>query len=463
MRSPLFLTPQPWTLLVLLAFGCTSKDSEDDTSTAIDCSALTANAGPDQAIGVGDTVTLDGSGSVVCLTDGRTYTWSFESTPTDSAIDESALSDNKSATATSVEFTPDIAGDYVLALVVSDGEENSGSDIVVISVSSTDSAPIADCGGDKAGKAGEAVSLDGSASSDPEGAELEYSWSIASTPSCSSVSSTSIFDRAESVANIVPDCDGIFVISLVVSDGSQWSDPSVCSIDVSSENHIPVADAGDTDELPPCLGGVIELDGFGSYDLDADSLTYQWSLVSAPSGSAASDADFNDSTAADAKFNLPDDPAVAGDYTFQLQVFDGADWSAPDTVTYTVQGEEADAAPVANAGDDETIEEEADCTSADYVWTCADCEGDSVELDGTSSYDPDGDDLRYFWTEASGGGTLSLPSQPITDFTVGGSAATKGEDATTIYTIQLEVYDSCDESGTDELTVTYTCTGEAAS
>ena len=152
MRSPLFLTPQPWTLLVLLAFGCTSKDSEDDTSTAIDCSALTANAGPDQAIGVGDTVTLDGSGSVVCLTDGRTYTWSFESTPTDSAIDESALSDNKSATATSVEFTPDIAGDYVLARVVSDGEENSGSDIVVISVSSTDSAPIADCGGDKAGK-----------------------------------------------------------------------------------------------------------------------------------------------------------------------------------------------------------------------------------------------------------------------------------------------------------------------
>lgn len=453
-------------LLCLLATawtaGCDVENKIDDSSADETCDLPTSSAGPDQSVALGTTVTLDGTGSSVCQTEDRTYAWTFESVPTDSAIDDSALSDNKSATATSVTFTPDVSGDYVLSLLVSDGENTSAADIVVITVSSTDSAPIADCGGDKTGTASESVPLDGSASTDPDGDELEYTWSIASAPSCSSITSSSIYDRAEAVASVIPDCDGIFVVSLVVSDGTSWSDPDLCSIDVAGENRIPTADAGDSEALAPCIEGEIQLDGYGSYDLDGEDLTYQWSLVTKPSGSAASDADFNDATSAEAIFTLPDDPVVTGDYTFQLQVYDGAAWSAPDIVTYTIRGEGENSNPVANAGDDQTIELEADCTSSDYVWTCADCEAETVEVEGTASYDPDDDDIRYYWSEATGVAEIALPTQPITDVNLPGSVATYGEAATVIYTIELEVYDDCDASGTDEMTITYSCTGESA-
>lgn len=444
--------------------GCEVENKVDDsTPDDEECETPVANAGADQSVALSSTVTLDGSSSTVCLSDERTWSWTFEAVPTDSAIDDSALSDNKSATASVVTFTPDATGDYVLSLVVADGENTSSADIVVISVTTTDNAPVADCGGDKTGKAGESVNLDGSASFDPDGDELEYTWSVASAPSCSDITSTSIYDRAEAVASVIPDCDGIYVVSLVVSDGEAWSEPSLCSIDVASENRLPTADAGDSESLAPCNGDEIELDGYGSYDLDGDDLTYQWSLVSAPSDSAASDDNFNDSTSPEAIFSLPDDPIVTGDYTFQLQVYDGEIWSAPDIVTYTVRGTGENANPVANAGDDQSVEAEADCTTASYVWTCADCEGETLEVEGTGSYDPDDDDLRYYWTEATGIAEIALPTQPITDVTIPGAAATYGETSTSIYTIELNVYDDCDASDTDELTITYTCTGEAAS
>lgn len=446
-------------------YGCTieNKPSATDasgTDTASACSTLVANAGPDQTVTLGTTLTVDGSASTVCPTADRTFTWTFEAVPTDSAVTEDALSENGTSTAEAVAFTPDVPGDYVLSLVVSDGASNSAPDLVVLTVTAEDDPPIADCGGNLAGTQGVRSSMDGSRSYDPEGAELSYAWTLSSAPDCSDLASRDIYDSDTVTSSMVPDCEGIFIVSLVVSDGFQWSEPDLCYIEVATDNRLPVADAGDSEDLPPCIEATIDLDGYGSYDLDGESLTYQWSLVSAPAGSTASDANFSDITAAGPTFTLPDDPVVAGNYIFQLQVFDGNDWSAPDIVTYTVLSEASNTPPIANAGDDQTIEADADCTvGVSYSATCEDCPAAEVDLDGSASYDPDGDGIRYSWSEATGSVGFELPHSSETTATLPAVPAEYRVDTTVNFEVNLEVDDDCGATGDDTMTISYVCTG----
>lgn len=452
------------TLLVLsmgsLFAGCTIENTpsgSDKGTTA--CDDIAANAGADQDIALGTIATLDGSGSTDCDA-ALTYTWAFESVPTDSTVDETGLSDNKTTTAETVAFTPDVPGDYVLSLEVTDGTNRSSPDLVVVTVTADDAPPIADCGDALTGTVGERVSMDGSRSYDPEGAELTYAWTVASIPSCSSISDDDLYDASLVSASLIPDCAGIFVASLVVSDGHQWSDPDLCYIDVASDNHIPVADAGDSEDLNPCYGNVLTLNGYGSYDLDGDDITYAWSLVSAPSGSAASNSDFSSATAASPTFTLPDVPVVPGDYVFELQVYDGKDYSPPDIVTFTVVGESVNNAPISNAGDDQSIETDADCAvGTSYSWTCDDCPEESVDLDGTASYDPDGDDVTYRWSESTGVISFSAPRSPLTSASVPGVPAEFGVETTVVYDVNLAVTDGCGGEGDDVLQITYTCLG----
>ena len=85
-----------------------------------------ANAGPDQpGVASGSIVTLDGSLSFDPNLDPITYLWSFTSAPGTPPT----LFD---ATAVSPTFTADLAGTYVLQLVVNDGTSDSAPDTVTI-------------------------------------------------------------------------------------------------------------------------------------------------------------------------------------------------------------------------------------------------------------------------------------------------------------------------------------------
>jgi hypothetical protein len=74
-----------------------------------------ANAGPDQTVYVGQTVTLDGGASTDAEGDPLSYAWSFVNSPTGSAA---TLSNPAAVRPT---FLADTEGEYVLQLLVNDG------------------------------------------------------------------------------------------------------------------------------------------------------------------------------------------------------------------------------------------------------------------------------------------------------------------------------------------------------
>jgi hypothetical protein len=110
-------------------------DSAPDTVTVTATTANAtpvANAGIDQSVDTLSVVTLDGSGSSDAdAGDTLTYLWSFTSKPSGSSA---ALS---STTIVNPTFTADLAGDYVVQLIVNDATVNSSPDTVT--VTATDS------------------------------------------------------------------------------------------------------------------------------------------------------------------------------------------------------------------------------------------------------------------------------------------------------------------------------------
>lgn len=94
-----------------------------------------ANAGTTQNVVSGSIVTLNGSGSTDANNDSLSYRWSFTSKPTGSI---STLSSIASVNPT---FKADLAGAYILSLVVNDG--NLDSNTAIVTINASDPPPIA--------------------------------------------------------------------------------------------------------------------------------------------------------------------------------------------------------------------------------------------------------------------------------------------------------------------------------
>lgn len=128
--GPTFTADLPGAYVLQLIVSDGSVDSAADTvtiSAATANSAPVADAGPDQNVTTGSLVTLDGSGSSDADSDALSYNWSFLTRPSGSTA---SLSD---PTAPNPAFTPDAAGDYVLQLIVNDGNAESDADTMTVS------------------------------------------------------------------------------------------------------------------------------------------------------------------------------------------------------------------------------------------------------------------------------------------------------------------------------------------
>lgn len=94
-----------------------------------------ANAGSAQSVSVNTSATLNGSGSSDPDNDPLTYQWTIKSAPTGSHATLSG------ATSASPTFMPDIAGTFVISLVVNDGFLNSAPATVTITATSASLPP----------------------------------------------------------------------------------------------------------------------------------------------------------------------------------------------------------------------------------------------------------------------------------------------------------------------------------
>jgi hypothetical protein len=206
--------------------------------------------------------------------------------------------------------------------------------------------------------------LDGSASYDPNGQPLFFFWHDLDNIGLADTTLSNPTFKTPQVSD-----DTWFRIALKVSDGEKYSKPDTIRIIVKLVNHAPVADAGEYREVQE--GETVFMDGTGSYDPDnaPDELSFYWE---ATNGLQL----WNDSTSAPwfiAPFLLKDST-----FHFVLRVFDGNKYSVPDSVQVTVI--HTNLPPVASAGENTTLDE-----------------GNTGFLNGTASYDPEGDSLSYFW------------------------------------------------------------------
>jgi hypothetical protein len=284
------------------------------------------------------------------------------------------------------------------------------------------SKPVANAGRDQNVKTGSVVTLDGSASSDPDRDLLTYSWSFTSRPPGSAAA---LSDPTAAKPTFTADLDGDYLVELIVNDGLADSAPDTVKI-TAAPNSVPVANAGPDQNVK--TGSVVTLDGSLSSDADGDLLTYSWAFTAVPGGSGVTNADLSDPTAAKPTFT----PDVDGDYVLNLIVNDGFADSAPDTVTITAA---PNSVPVANAGPDQNVHT-----------------GIPVTLDGSASSDADGDPLTYSWAFTSVPGGSGVTNADISNPTTVNPTFTPDVDGD--YVLNLIVNDGFADSAPDTVTIT---------
>lgn len=213
-----------------------------------------------------------------------------------------------------------------------------------------------------------------------------------------------------------------------------------CSTDPGGQN--PVADAGPDKTVT--AGQSTTLDGTDSYDPDGQIVKYEWSLAEsfAP---GCSDVMLYNKDSPVALLSTSSSISEQCDSYYELEVTDndGKTSSSQDMVTITVKPGDSipeNQEPVANAGNDKVL-----------------FEGQSVTLDGSKSYDPDGEIVNYDWSFEEEGdsdcpyhiGSLDDDNSPTPKFTAIDQVP---KECSELW--ELEVTDNQDATSGDYMSIT---------
>ncbi|MBB1332340.1 MULTISPECIES: PKD domain-containing protein [unclassified Pseudoalteromonas] len=259
----------------------TVKDQYGETDTAtVTLTVEIANQAPiaqlvaERNINLAETITLQCEQCNDPEGQPLSYLWQIKSRP------ENSKAQLIQGTTATPSISADIEGDYVITLIVSDGQLNSEQVISVLHAQANakptaiiaDVAPIL---------VDEEIQLDGSQSTDPEGKELTYQWEILSPLGRATLSNTDVAKPYFKASGA-----GSFVISLRTNDGNKDSDTQTITI-IVRDNAKPVIISKGEQLRQAFVGNIVTFDVSQSYDPEETNLNYTWGLTKPNESNAA--------------------------------------------------------------------------------------------------------------------------------------------------------------------------------
>jgi methionine-rich copper-binding protein CopC len=363
----------------------------------------TANAGANQTVNRGQTVTLAGRWTDPAGTADNAYTVAWDLNG-DGVFDVSGQANYGVSNVQTTAFAS--AGTYTVSFRVTDKDGASHTDTATITV--LNRPPVANAGGPYVTPEGSAVTLSSSGSSDPDGDALTFAWDL---------DGDGAFDDATgpSASFVGIDGPGTRTVGLRVCDTATTCATTTATVQVL--NVPPVANAGADQTV--FRNGAVTLTGTWTDPAGAadNAYTVAWDLDGDGTFDVSGQANYGTSSVRTTAF------AAAGTYTVSFRVTDKDGASHTDTLTVSVFNRP----PVANAG-------------GPYFTL----EGASVLVNGSASSDPENDALTFAW-DLDGDGAF--------DDATGPSASFAGIDGPSTHTVGLRVCDTANACATASTTV----------
>jgi PKD repeat protein len=372
------LTAGTYTVSATVSDGSASMTAQEMITVSRLAPIADPGPGP-RTMNVHDTITLDGFNSTDPNGGTLTCAWSWVSGPT--------VSFPGGASGEVVQMTASSAGEATIALTVSDGVKSDSANLTIeiYAAGGAGDAPVAVTGPNQVVPVGQLVTLDASASFDPDENAMVFLWQ----QSQGGPSSVALSAPDMAKTSFTPDTAGTYVFDLTVADNGLTDMATVTVTAVPAAVQIPVASVTPS-ETTIAIGQSVVLDGSGSTGAPGDTLSYQWAPVTGPYASLGG------TTSAQCTFTA----LYEGTSVLQLVVTDGDLSSSPAQVTvHVTKGNFS--APVAAATGPAT----------GYL-------GQPVVLDGSGSTDPNGLTLAFAWTQQAGPPvTLWVADEPTFQFT----------------------------------------------
>ena len=304
-------------------------------------------------------------------------------------------------------------------LVGRDAHGLTSSDTVVISVDSTNHPPSAHAGPDRSVEEHSPVTISGTGF-DSDGDPLTFSWTQISGPNVNLKQDESVI-KFESPEGI-PNRSLVMTFEFVVSDPFGGKAIDYVNISVLPPNNSPIAHAGPDTEVNE--NNLVNLICMGS-DRDGDPLTFSWKQTA---GMGVSISNPHTSTISFLAPSVVDLRTLEFDCT----VSDG-NLSSSDSVKISVLNV-LSGNIIADAGDDRIVNENR-----------------TLSLDGSGSYDEEGQQLSYSWTQISGE-TITLNNANAINPFFKSPSVTNGEIKVLMF--ELSVFDDNGRSDVDTVVIT---------
>ena len=340
-----------------------------------------ADAGPDQTVLEGVSVTLDGMSSTDPNGDSISYLW--EQTGGPGVVLSNTVDGGPTFTA------PDVGpggASLSFRLTVSDSTGLESEDTCIVKVSWVNVPPTANASFDQTVDERDTVTLNGAGSSDPDDGIASFYWKQTGGPSVKISDPTA--SRPVFTAPDVSAQDEFLTFQLTVEDFGGLSSTDTCAVNVSRAR--PTADAGPDQIVDE--GIAVTLDGTNSTDPNGDAVSYLWEQTDGPAVALLNTAEGK------ATFTAPDVGPDGASLSFRLTAFDSTGLESEDTCIVNVSW--VNIPPTVNASPDQTVDE-----------------GDTVTLNGAQSSDPDDGIASYLWEQTGGPSVyLSDPADPQPTF-----------------------------------------------